>query len=153
MSVVDDAVENIVWETADAFLSNYLDDVLDEVAEKAREEEEEPADVLEEVIEDWVSRIDIYDEIQELLYEQIDNECMYTDDCMEIITDYGFTESLRAARDMGWDFSSVNESNVAAAVLMENMPSEDTMQDEIVRQILTSYAYQKRLSNPEHQEG
>ena len=151
MSTVDDAMDTVIQYAVDTFLSNYQDDILDDLAEKARDEEEEPADVLDDVIWDWLNRTDIYDEIEELIYEQIDDECMYTEDCMEIITDYGFTESLRAARDMGWDFSSVNESNVAAAVLMENMPSEDTMQDEIVRQILASYAYQKRLSNPEQQ--
>lgn len=151
MSVVDDTMDKVVQYAVDTFLSNYQDDILDEVAEKAREEEEEPADVLEDLIWDWVNRTDIYDEIEELIYEQIDDECMYTDDCVEIIVDYGFSESLSAAQDMGWDFSSVNESRVAAAVLMENMPAEDRIYDEILEQIGDSSSYLELVSHWENQ--
>ena len=153
MSTVDDAMDTVIQYAVDTFLSNYQDDILDDLAEKARDEEEEPADVLDDVIWDWLNRTDIYDEIEELIFEQIDDECMYTEDCMEIIVDYGFSESLSAAHDMGWDFSSVTESKVAAAVLMENMPSEKKIQEEIVEQIEDSNSYQELVSYWENQEG
>jgi len=97
------------------------------------------------VVSDWISRISISDEVREYIYEQIDNETIYTADCMEIITDYGFSESLSAAVDMGCDLSDVSESAVASAVLTLNMPDDDTMQDEIIRQIQECSSYLERL--------
>ena len=131
MPTVDEAVENITWAAGDSFLSNYLDEVLDEVFERAEEDCVEPDEVLDEVVAEWLDRSYIYDEVYDYLYEHIDNECMYTDDCMEIIADYGFSDSLAAAVDVGCDLSDVTESAVASAVLTLNMPDDDTMQDEI----------------------
>ena len=145
MTGYDDARENVVWGAADAFLSNNLDDLLDEIFERVDEDGDEPADVVEDVVSDWISRISISDEVREYIYEQIDNETIYTADCMEIITDYGFSESLSAARDMGCDLSDVSESAVASAVLTLNMPDDDTMQDEIIRQIQECSSYLERV--------
>ena len=175
MTSYDDARENVVWGAADAFLSNNLDEILDEVFERVEEEWEDgeecdPSDMVEEVVSDWISRISISDEIREYIYEQIDNETIYTADCMEIITDYGFSESLSAALEMGvWpagthavehgrrtcggcDLSDVSESAVASAVLTLNMPDDDTMQDEIIRQIQECSSYLERVSEYENRE-
>ena len=145
MTGYDDARENVVWGAADAFLSNNLDNLLDEIFERVDEDGDEPADVVEDVVSDWISRISISDEVREYIYEQIDNETIYTADCMEIITDYGFSESLSAAVDMGCDLSDVSESEVASAVLTLNMPDDDTMQDEIIRQIQECSSYLERV--------
>ena len=152
MPTVDEAVENITWAAGDSFLSNYLDEVLDEVFERAEEDCVEPDEVLDEVVAEWLDRTYIYDEVYDYLYEHIDNECMYTDDCMEIISDYGFSESLSAAQDMGCDLSDVSESAVASAVLTLNMPDDDTMQDEIIRQIQECSSYLERVSAYENRE-
>lgn len=175
MTSYDDARENVVWGAADAFLSNNLDEILDEVFERVEEERNEgeecdPSDMVEDVVSDWISRISISDEIREYIYEQIDNETIYTADCMEIITDYGFSESLSAALEMGvWpagtqavehgrrtcggcDLSDVSESAVASAVLTLNMPDDDTMQDEIIRQIQECSSYLERVSAYENRE-
>ena len=170
MTGYDDARENVVWGAADAFLSNNLDEILDEVFERVDEDGDDPADVVEDVVSDWISRISISDEVREYIYEQIDNETIYTADCMEIITDYGFSESLAAAQEMGvWpagtqavehgrrtcggcDLSDVSESAVASAVLTLNMPDDDTMQDEIIRQIQECSSYLERVSAYENRE-
>ena len=152
MTGYDDARENVVWGAADAFLSNNLDDLLDEIFERVDEDGDDPADVVEDVVSDWISRISISDEVREYIYEQIDNETIYTADCMEIITDYGFSESLSAAVDMGCDLSDVSESAVASAVLTLNMPDDDTMQDEIIRQIQECSSYLERISEYENRE-
>ena len=157
MTSYDDARENVVWGAADAFLSNNLDEILDEVFERVEEERNEgeecdPADMVEEVVSDWISRNSISDEVHEYIYEQIDDETMYTADCMEIITDYGFSESLSAAQDMGCDLSDVSESAVASSVLTLNMPDDDTMQDEIIRQIQECSSYLERVSEYENRE-
>ena len=145
MTGYDDARENVVWGAADAFLSNNLDNLLDEIFERVDEDGDDPADVVEDVVSDWISRISISDEVREYIYEQIDNETIYTADCMEIITDYGFSDSLAAAQDMGCDLSDVSESAVASAVLTLNMPDDDTMQDEIIRQIQECSSYLERV--------
>ena len=157
MTSYDDARENVVWGAADAFLSNNLDDLLDEIFERVDEEWEDgeecdPSDMVEEVVSDWISRISISDEIREYIYEQIDNETIYTADCMEIIADYGFSESLNTALNMGCDLSDVSESAVASAVLTLNMPDDDTMQDEIIRQIQECSSYLERVSAYENRE-
>ena len=157
MTSYDDARENVVWGAADAFLSNNLDEILDEVFERVEEERNEgeecdPSDMVEEVVSDWISRISISDEVREYIYEQIDNETIYTADCMEIITGYGFSESLSAAVDMGCDLSDVSESAVASAVLTLNMPDDDTMQDEIIRQIQECSSYLERVSEYENRD-
>ena len=145
MPIVDEAVENITWAGGDSFLSEYLDDVLDEVFERVEEDGEDPEDVLEEVIQEWLDRTYIYDKVYDYLYEHIDDECMYTNDCMEIIADYGFSDSLSAAQDMGCDFSDVDEIAVASAVLHMNLPSTDDLQEEIVRQIQECSSYLERV--------
>ena len=168
MPTVDEAVENITWAAGDSFLSNYLDEVLDEVFERAEEDCVEPDEVLDEVVAEWLDRSYIYDEVYDYLYEHIDNECMYTSDCMEIIADYGFSDSLAAAVDLGaWpggtqaiehgrrtcggcDLSDVTESAVASAVLTLNMPDDDTMQDEIIRQIQECSSYLERVAEYEN---
>ena len=170
MTGYDDARENVVWGAADAFLSNNLDNLLDEIFERVDEDGDDPADVVEDVVSDWISRISISDEVREYIYEQIDNETIYTADCMEIITDYGFSDSLAAAQEMGvWpagthavehgrrtcggcDLSDVSESAVASAVLTLNMPDDDTMQDEIIRQIQECSSYLERVSEYENRE-
>ena len=163
MTTVADAIENVVWAAADAFLSDNLDDILNEIFERVDEEETDDLEgMVEEVVSEWISQTPIYDQIEEYINQQIDDECMYTDDCMEIITDYGFSYSLSAAQEMGvWpagthavehgrrtcggcDLSDVTETAVASAVLMMNSPSEDTMQDEIVRQIQETTAFRNR---------
>ena len=145
MSSVDDALENVVWAAADEFLSENLDEILDEVFERVYEEETDDLEgIVEEVVSEWLSRSYVYDQIQNYIDEQIDDECMYSDDCMDIITDYGFSESLSAALEMGCDLSDVSESAVASAVLTLHGPTEDTMQDEIIRQIQETTAFRER---------
>ena len=153
MPTVDEAVENITWAAGDSFLSNYLDEVLDEVFERAEEDCVEPDEVLDEVVAEWLDRSYIYDEVYDYLYEHIDNECMYTSDCMEIITDYGFSDSRAAAVDMGCDLSDADEIAVASAVLHMNLPSTDDLQEEIVRQISESTDYREQLSEYEDRMG
>ena len=152
MPTVDEAVENITWAAGDSFLSDYLNEVLNEVFERVEEDGEEPGEVLEEVIYEWLDRSYIYDKVYDYLYEHIDNECMYTSDCMEIIADYGFSDSLSAAQDMGCDFSDVDETAVASAVLHQNLPSTDDLQEEIVRQIYESTEYREQLFEYEKAE-
>ena len=152
MPTVDEAVENITWAAGDSFLSNYLDEVLTEVFERAEEDCVEPDEVLDEVVAEWLDRSYIYDEVYDYLYEHIDNECMYTSDCMEIISDYGFSDSLSAAQDVGCDFSDVDETAVASAVLHMNLPSTDDLQEEIVRQISESTDYREQLFEYEKAE-
>ena len=45
----------------------------------------------------------------------------------------------------GCDLSDVSESAVASAVLTLNMPDDDTMQDEIIRQIQECSSYLERV--------
>ena len=153
MPTVDEAVENITWAAGDSFLSDYLNEVLNEVFERVEEDNEEPGDVLEEVIYEWLDRTYIYDKVYDYLYEHIDDECMHTSDCMEIITDYGFSDSLAAAVDMGCDLSDADETVVACAVLHMNLPSTDDLQEEIVRQISESTDYREQLSEYEERTG
>ena len=168
MTSYDDARENVVWGAADAFLSNNLDDLLDEIFERVEEDGDDPADVVSDVVSDWISRISVSDEVHEYIYEQIDDETMYSSDCMEIITDYGFSESLAAAVEMGaipagsqavehgcrtcggCDLTDTTESAVASAVLTLNMPDDDTMQDEIIRQIQECSSYLERVAEYEN---
>ena len=150
MTSYDDARENVVWGTADAFLSNNLDDLLEEIFERVEEDGDDPSDVVEDVVSDWISRISVSDEVHEYIYEQIDDETMYTDDCMEIITDYGFSDSLAAAVEMGCVLMDTTESAVASAVLTLNMPDDDTMQDEIIRQIQECSSYLERVAEYEN---
>ena len=152
MPTVDEAVENITWAAGDSFLSDYLNEVLNEVFERVEEDNEEPGDVLEEVIYEWLDRSYIYDKVYDYLYEHIDDECMRTSDCMEIITDYGFSDSLAAAVDMGCDLSDADETVVACAVLHMNLPSTDDLQEEIVRQISESTDYREQLFEYEKAE-
>ena len=153
MPTVDEAVENITWAAGDSFLSDYLNEVLTEVFERVEEDGEDPEDVLDEVVTEWLDRSYIYDKVYDYLYEHIDDECMRTSDCMEIIADYGFSDSLSAAQDMGCDFSDVDEIAVASAVLHMNLPSTDDLQEEIVRQISESTDYRELLSEYEDRTG
>ena len=152
MPTVDEAVENITWAAGDSFLSDYLNEVLNEVFERVEEDGEDPEDVLDEVVTEWLDRTYIYDKVYDYLYEHIDDECMRTSDCMEIITDYGFSDSLAAAVDMGCDLSDADETVVACAVLHMNLPSTDDLQEEIVRQISESTDYREQLFEYEKAE-
>ena len=152
MPTVDEAVENITWAAGDSFLSDYLNEVLTEVFEMVEEDGEDPEDVLDEVVTEWLDRTYIYDKVYDYLYEHIDDECMRTSDCMEIITDYGFSDSLAAAVDMGCDLSDADETVVACAVLHMNLPSTDDLQEEIVRQISESTDYREQLFEYEKAE-
>ena len=152
MPTVDEAVENITWAGGDSFLSDYLNEVLNEVFERVEEDGEDPEDVLDEVVTEWLDRSYIYDKVYDYLYEHIDDECMRTSDCMEIITDYGFSDSLAAAVDMGCDLSDADETVVACAVLHMNLPSTDDLQEEVVRQISESTDYREQLSEYEKAE-
>ena len=152
MPTVDEAVENITWAAGDSFLSDYLNEVLSEVFERVEEDGEDPEDVLDDVVTEWLDRSYIYDKVYDYLYEHIDNECMYTSYCMEIIADYGFSDSLSAAQDMGCDFSDVDETAVASAVLHMNLPSTDDLHEEIVRQISESTDYREQLFEYEKAE-
>ena len=152
MPTVDEAVENITWAAGDSFLSDYLNEVLTEVFERVEEDGEDPEDVLDEVVTEWLDRTYIYDKVYDYLYEHIDDECMRTSDCMEIITDYGFSDSLAAAVDMGCDLSDADETVVACAVLHMNLPSTDDLQEEIVRQIYESTEYREQLFEYEKAE-
>lgn len=145
MPSVDDAAENVVWGAADAFLSNNLDDLLDEIFERVSEDEDVPDDVVDDVVSYWMLRMSVSDEVHTCIYEMIDDECTYTDDCMEIIADYGFSDSLSAALEFGCNLADADETAVASAVLTLNMPSDDTMQDEIIRQIKESREFLQRV--------
>lgn len=163
MPSVDDATENVVWGAADAFLSNNLDDLLDEIFERVHEDGDVPDEVVDDVVSDWISRMSVADAVHECgarrvsdssreqvrrtgdVYEKIDDECTYTDDCMEIIADYGFSDSLSAALEFGCNLAYADETAVASAVLTLNMPSDDTMQDEIIRQIKESREFLQRV--------
>lgn len=148
MPTVDEAVEHITWAAGDSSLFEYLDEVLDEIFERVEEEGEDPEDVLDEVVTEWLDRTYIYDKVYD--YEHIDDGCMQTSDCMEIIVDYRFSDSLSAAVDMSCDLSDADETVVASAVLHMNLPSTDDLQEEIVRQILESTEYLERVSGIEN---
>ena len=155
MTGYDAAIENMVWGAADAFLSNNLDDLLDEIFERAEEARKEGdecdlSDMVKDVVSDWISCTPVSDEIHEYISEQIDDETMYSGDCMEIIIDYGFSESLSAAVDMGCDLKDTNEYEVASAVLTLNRPYDNTMQDEIIQQIQESSSYLERVAEYEN---
>ena len=152
MPTVDEAVENITWAAGDSFLSDYLNEVLSEVFERVEEDGEDPEDVLDDVVTEWLDRSYIYDKVYDYLYEHIDDECMRTSDCVEIITDYGFSDSLAAAVDMGCDLSDADETVVACAVLHMNLPSTDDLHEEIVRQISESTDNREQLFEYEKAE-
>ena len=152
MPTVDEAVENITWAAGDSFLSDYMNEVLTEVFERVEEDGDDPEDVLDEVVTEWLDRTYIYDKVYDYLYEHIDDECMRTSDYVEIITDYGFSDSLAAAVDMGCDLSDADETVVACAVLHMNLPSTDDLQEEIVRQISESTDYREQLFEYEKAE-
>lgn len=138
----DDAKEYVDECVREYVSDNLIDEIVDELISQACESDEfhinpeemfgelDVGDVFSDVIDQHES--DIQDAYQDALY----NETIYTDDCIDIIKEYGFDD---AVRDYYKGLELSNCSDVAYHILIDNVSAKDVDFDDYFDEIYVGF--------------
>lgn len=138
MGAVEKAVEAIAEAAVERFIHNHLEECQEHLTFTRNEcfENNEEFDFefeLELFVERTLKASE--SEMYEAMHEQMDCETTYYYQGIEIINDYGFTESLKAANNACFNLDSTNECQIAYFVLSENLPSMESIEEMILYEI------------------
>ena len=145
MSKMESILEDILYDAVDSYVSENREEIITDICRVVSEEGKSLPSALEAVVVDWLSEGDGYFFIREDMEDQAERSCDYEYDCEKIIFEYGFTNSLEAAKEMGVRLSATDESEVAAAVLKANLPSKKEVLSEVEEYLLGSDRLQYML--------
>ena len=145
MSKMESILEDILYDAVDSYVSENREEIITDICRVVSEEGKSLPSALEAVVVDWLSEGDGYFYIRDDMEHQAEQSCDYEYDCEKIIFEYGFTNSLEAAKEMGVRLSATDESEVAAAVLKANLPSKKEVLSEVEEYLLGSDRLQYML--------
>ena len=145
MSKMEELLEEILSDAVESYVFENLEDIFHDVWALMETNQKQIPEIISEVAKDWLECGDGYREIQDEMERQAEQSCDYEYDCEKIIFEYGFTNSLEAAKEMGVRLSDTDESEVAAAVLKANLPSKKEVLSEVEEYLLGSDRLQYML--------
>ena len=145
MSKMEELLEEILSDAVESYVFENLEDIFHDVWALMETNQKQIPEIISEVAKDWLECGDGYIEIQDEMERQAEQSCDYEYDCEKIIFEYGFTNSLEAAKEMGVRLSATDESEVAAAVLKANLPSKKEVLSEVEEYLLGSDRLQYML--------
>ena len=145
MSKMEELLEEILSDAVESYVFENLEDIFHDVWALMETNQKQIPEIISEVAKDWLECGDGYIEIQDEMERQAEQSCDYEYDCEKIIFEYGFTNSLVAAKEMGVRLSDTDESEVAAAVLKANLPSKKEVLSEVEEYLLGSDRLQYML--------
>ena len=145
MSKMEELLEEILSDAVESYVFENLEDIFHDVWALMETNQKQIPEIISEVAKDWLECGDGYIEIQDEMERQAELSCDYEYDCEKIIFEYGFTNSLEAAKEMGVRLSDTDESEVAAAVLKANLPSKKEVLSEVEEYLLGSDRLQYML--------
>ena len=145
MSKMEELLEEILSDAVESYVFENLEDIFHDVWALMETNQKQIPEIISEVAKDWLECGDGYIEIQDEMERQAEQSCDYEYDCEKIIFEYGFTNSLEAAKEMGVRLSATDESEVAAAVLKVNLPSKKEVLSEVEEYLLGSDRLQYML--------
>ena len=145
MSKMEELLEEILSDAVESYVFENLEDIFHDVWALMETNQKQIPEIISEVAKDWLECGDGYIEIQDEMERQAEQSCDYEYDCEKIIFEYGFTNSLEAAKEMGVRLSDIDESEVAAAVLKANLPSKKEVLSEVEEYLLGSDRLQYML--------
>ena len=153
MSKMESILEDILYDAVDSYVSENREEIITDICRVVSEEGKSLPSALEAVVVDWLSEGDGYFYIRDDMECQAEQSCDYEYDCEKIIFEYGFTNSLEAAKEMGLRLSATDESEVAAAVLKANLPSKKDVQAEVEAHVCSLDEYQKLVDEAGNKTG
>lgn len=130
MGKMDDILEDILTDAAEDYVRDNQADILRDINQLVSEGKT-PSDALDAVVSDWLVCGDGYEYIREDMADQAERSCDYSYDCERIIFEYGFVNSLEAAKEEGCRLSDVDEYAVASAVLRANLPGKTEVREAV----------------------
>ena len=153
MSKMESILEDILYDAVDSYVSENREEIITDICRVVSEEGKSLPSALEAVVVDWLSDGCGYAEIFDDMEYQVEQACGYEYDCETVIFEYGFTNSLEAAKEMGVRLSATDESEVAAAVLKANLPSKKDVQAEVEAHVCSLDEYQKLVDEAGNKTG
>ena len=153
MSKMEELLEEILSDAVESYVFENLEDIFHDVWALMETNQKQIPEIISEVAKDWLECGDGYIEIQDEMERQAEQSCDYEYDCEKIIFEYGFTNSLEAAKEMGVRLSDTDESEVAAAVLKANLPSKKEVQAEVEAHVCSLDEYQKLVDEAGNKKG
>ena len=153
MSKMEELLEEILSDAVESYVFENLEDIFHDVWALMETNQKQIPEIISEVAKDWLECGDGYIEIQDEMERQAEQSCDYEYDCEKIIFEYGFTNSLEAAKEMGVRLSDTDESEVAAAVLKANLPSKKDVQAEVEAHVCSLDEYQKLVDEAGNKTG
>ena len=153
MSKMEELLEEILSDAVESYVFENLEDIFHDVWALMETNQKQIPEIISEVAKDWLECGDGYIEIQDEMERQAEQSCDYEYDCEKIIFEYGFTNSLEAAKEMGVRLSATDESEVAAAVLKANLPSKKDVQAEVEAHVCSLDEYQKLVDEAGNKTG
>ena len=153
MSKMEELLEEILSDAVESYVFENLEDIFHDVWALMETNQKQIPEIISEVAKDWLECGDGYIEIQDEMERQAEQSCDYEYDCEKIIFEYGFTNSLEAAKEMGVRLSATDESEVAAAVLKANLPSKKDVQAEVEAHVCSLDEYQKLVDEAGNKKG
>ena len=153
MSKMEELLEEILSDAVESYVFENLEDIFHDVWALMETNQKQIPEIISEVAKDWLECGDGYIEIQDEMERQAEQSCDYEYDCEKIIFEYGFTNSLEAAKEMCVRLSATDESEVAAAVLKANLPSKKDVQAEVEAHVCSLDEYQKLVDEAGNKTG
>ena len=142
MGKMDDILEDILTDAVEDYLRENQTDILKDINQLVSEGKT-LSDALDAVVFDWLACGDGFLYIREDMSDQAERSCDYSYDCERIIFEYGFVNSLEAAKEEGCRLSDVDEYAVASAVLRANLPGKTEIREAVRECMQNRDAFQK----------
>ena len=143
MSKIERIMEDILIDAVDTYVAENREDMVRDIRKLTAEEGKTLPQALEAVVRDWLENGDGYFFIKDDMHRQIEQSCEYEYDCEKIIFEYGFTNSLEAAKENGVRLSNTDEFEVAVVILRISIPEKQEIREEVEAHLCSTDAYQK----------
>ena len=143
MSKIDSIIEDVLTDAVDTYISENREDMVRDIREQVAGEGKTLPLALEAVVFDWLENGDGYFYIKDDMHRQIEQSCQYEYDCEKIIFEYGFTNSLEAAKENGVRLSSTDEFEVAVVILRISIPGKREIREAVEEMMTATAEYQK----------
>ena len=152
MSKLEGILEDILFDAVETYVDENKADILSDIRGLTAEGKT-VSDALNLVVSDWLKEGDGYIYIRDDMERQTEFACGYEGDCNRIIFEYGFTNSLEAAKDAGVRLSSTDEMEVAAAVLRANLPDKAKILEEVLLHVQHLEEFRQREAGTDTKPG
>lgn len=150
IETLDEAIEHVTIRVVDAFVMHRLDIMLNDISERCHYDGQCLGDAVDGVVDGFLqAEYCKCSGVQGYFVDEIARTVERVD-CMKIIAEYGFQNTLQSVRKH-YDSEAeveVDEYGAVCAILTDSKPSYDNIRERVIRRLTTDPNYLARFGSP-----